>query len=99
MCRTFIPLLTPGTGRIVNVSSVASKLVPYSAAVQSRFRGPDLSFEGLESLAQEFQVTRLPHPVHLPHPTDSTRPLSATRPSRPTDLSPPVALTTSVKRV
>ena len=60
MCKTFIPLMAPN-GRIVNLSSVASTLKPYSEQIRQRFRQQNLTFEDLEQLAQEFQVVQ----VHL----------------------------------
>ncbi|EME45759.1 hypothetical protein DOTSEDRAFT_128286 [Dothistroma septosporum NZE10] len=52
MCQTFLPHLT-NTGRIVNLSSVASSLKPYSAEVQERFRtARDL--QDLEALAEDY---------------------------------------------
>ncbi|KAK4541347.1 hypothetical protein LTR36_008105 [Oleoguttula mirabilis] len=53
MCRTFVPLLAKN-GRIVNVSSVASSLKPYSDTIQHRFRNPHASLEDLNELAEEY---------------------------------------------
>lgn len=55
MCKAFIPLLSPD-GRIVNLSSVASSLNAYSEDIRTRFRDPDLTLEGLELIAQDFEV-------------------------------------------
>ena len=56
MCQHFRPLLNKSTGRIVNVSSIASKLGPYSEGIQSRFRDPNLSLADIDALAEEFLV-------------------------------------------
>ena len=57
MCQAFIPLVTGSNpGRIVNLSSFGSALTPYSAEIQARFRDPKLTLEGLEGIAQEYQV-------------------------------------------
>lgn len=53
MCRVFLPLLTPSTGRIVNLSSTASSLQHYSSEIQSRFRS-STSASDLDNLASEF---------------------------------------------
>ncbi|KAK5111627.1 hypothetical protein LTR85_011805 [Meristemomyces frigidus] len=53
MCRAFLPLLSKN-GRIVNLSSVASSLKPYSEAIKQRFRNPDASLEDLDALAEEY---------------------------------------------
>ena len=71
MCQTFIPLMSP-KGRIVNLSSVASTLKPYSEQIRQRFRNPDMTIEDLEQLAQEFEVGyqhslslhKIPHQRH-----------------------------------
>lgn len=55
MCQAFGPVVQP-KGRIVNLSSVASALKPYSETIQKRFRDPNLTLEKLEVLAQEFEV-------------------------------------------
>lgn len=55
MCKAFLPLLS-NTGRIVNLSSVASSLKPYSEAIQARIRDPNATLTDLEQLAQEFEV-------------------------------------------
>ena len=59
MCQAFIPLLRQGTGRIVNVSSVASALNGYSSAIQMRFRDPDLTLDELDAMTEEYLV-RIP---------------------------------------
>ncbi|KAK4561614.1 hypothetical protein LTR86_004293 [Recurvomyces mirabilis] len=51
--ETFIPLMAE-QGRIVNLSSVASSLKPYSSAMQARFRDPNNTFEDLEKIADEY---------------------------------------------
>ncbi|KAK5118435.1 hypothetical protein LTR62_002949 [Meristemomyces frigidus] len=56
MCQTFLPLLSP-TGRIVNLSSVASSLKPYSSQIQARFRNPRNSLGDLDRLATEYLST------------------------------------------
>lgn len=60
MCQTFIPLLSD-TGRIVNLSSVASTLKPYSEQIRQRFRDPNMTLEELERLAQDYEV---PHSLN-----------------------------------
>lgn len=72
MCQRFIPLLAP-QGRIVNLSSVASSLKPYSESIQQRLRNPDVTVSDLDRLAQEFLVrapflTIHPLPLWLPQP-------------------------------
>jgi carbonyl reductase 1 len=56
MCQSFIPLMQAQFGRIVNLSSVASSLKPYSEAVQHRFRDPHASLEDLDRLAEDYLV-------------------------------------------
>jgi carbonyl reductase 1 len=38
ICTAILPLLTPGTGRIVNLSSAGSSLDPFNSALAQRFR-------------------------------------------------------------
>lgn len=59
MCRTFIPLLSK-TGRIVNLSSVASSLKPYNESIQQRFRNPEATLEDLDKLTEEYLVSLAP---------------------------------------
>ncbi|KAF2726032.1 NAD(P)-binding protein [Polychaeton citri CBS 116435] len=54
MCRAFLPHLRPETGRIVNLSSVASSLRLYSPAIRSRFLDPHLTLAALDDLVQEY---------------------------------------------
>ena len=58
MCRSFLPIMK-GHGRIVNLSSIASSLEPYSEINRARFRDPKLSMSDLEQMAVEFEV-RIP---------------------------------------
>lgn len=53
MCCTFLPHLSKDTGRIVNLSSVASSLKPYSEEIQRRFRSA-LFLSDVETLAEEY---------------------------------------------
>ena len=55
MCQTFVPLLKKD-GRIVNLSSVASSLNPYSKEIQERFRSENMTLADLENLAKEYEV-------------------------------------------
>lgn len=55
MCCTFLPHLSKDTGRIVNLSSVASSLKPYSEEIQRRFRSA-LFLSDVETLAEEYLV-------------------------------------------
>lgn len=55
MCTSFLQQLTPH-GRIVNLSSVASSLKPYSADIQARFRNAT-SLQDLSDLAKEYEVS------------------------------------------
>lgn len=57
MCQHFLPLISQN-GRIVNLSSIASKLGPYSDTIQSRFRDPKLSLADVDKLAEEFLVCK-----------------------------------------
>ena len=57
MCRSFLPIMK-GNGRIVNLSSLASSLQPYSEINRARFRDPRLSMSELEQMAAEFEVRR-----------------------------------------
>lgn len=66
MCQTFIPLLAP-SGRIVNLSSVASSLKACSEMIQQRFRNPDITISDIRQLEQEFLVTPFPLPP-MPSP-------------------------------
>jgi len=54
MCQVFIPLLSKN-GRIVNLSSVGSSLNRYSEDIRQRFRDSDMTLEGLEQLAREYE--------------------------------------------
>jgi len=60
MCQSILPLLTKPTGRIVNLSSVASSVKDYSEAIQQRFRDPHATLQDLDKLAEEYLV-RLPY--------------------------------------
>ena len=55
MCKAIMPLLSDD-GRIVNLSSVASSLSSYSEAIRKRFRDPNLTLDGLEQIAQDFEA-------------------------------------------
>lgn len=55
VCRAFIPLLRPGSGRIVNVSSTGSMLDPYSKELQHRFRNVK-TLDDVEALAREYEA-------------------------------------------
>jgi carbonyl reductase 1 len=57
ICRSFIPIMK-AQGRIVNLSSLASSLQPYSESNQARFRNPTLSMSNLQQMAAEFEVRR-----------------------------------------
>ena len=54
-CLTFLPLMakTPGS-RIVNVSSVGSKLHHYSNEIKATFRDPKLTLPRLDDLAKSY---------------------------------------------
>ncbi|KAG9961410.1 NAD(P)-binding protein, partial [Aureobasidium melanogenum] len=52
MCKAFIPLLSK-SGRIVNMSSVASQLKIYSQHNAARFRNTD-SYEDVEKIAEDY---------------------------------------------
>lgn len=56
MCQTFIPIMR-STGRIVNVSSVASVLDPYSNEIQERFRTAR-NLQNLEDLVADYEVSK-----------------------------------------
>lgn len=56
MCQTFIPIMR-STGRIVNVSSVASVLDPYSNEIQERFRTAR-NLQNLEDLIADYEVSK-----------------------------------------
>jgi len=56
MCRTFTPLLSK-TGRIVNLSSVASSMKPYDEAIRQRFRDPKATLEDLDQIGEDFLVS------------------------------------------
>lgn len=56
MCQVFIPVIRR-TGRIVNVSSVASHLQPYSKKIQERFR-TTRSLQDLEELVADYEVSQ-----------------------------------------
>lgn len=45
------------SGRIVNVSSLASSLKDYSDELKQRFRNPELSLMELENLISEYEVS------------------------------------------
>lgn len=77
MCRTFLPLMAQD-GRIVNLSSVGSSLKPYSETIQQRFRNPNATQADLDTLAEDFLVSR-----SLPLPTTSITSLASQ------DSSPP----------
>lgn len=53
MCQAFIPLMAK-TGRIVNISSIASLTEKYSKAIQDRFKDPKLSLDGIDQMNQEY---------------------------------------------
>lgn len=53
VCNAILPLLTPGTGRIVNLSSAGSSLNPFSPALAKRFRTLS-NLEDLEKLMKEY---------------------------------------------
>lgn len=55
MCQAFIPFVRPDGGRIVNLSSVASNLKPFSKQVQNRFRSAT-TLDELESLIKDYEV-------------------------------------------
>lgn len=55
MCKAFIPLLSK-SGRIVNMSSVASQLKIYSQHNAARFRNTD-SYEDVEKIAEDYMVS------------------------------------------
>ncbi len=55
MCQTFIHLLDKD-GRIVNVSSVASSLDPYSDDIRRRFRNPQMTLQDLDDMMAEYLV-------------------------------------------
>lgn len=63
MCQTFIPLMGKQS-RIVNLSSIASALKPYSTAMQARFRDPNNTFADLDKIADEYLVCQ--PLLHLP---------------------------------
>ena len=56
LTRALLPLVRPH-GRIVNVSSMASKLSQVSSELQKRFTDPELTEEGLVGLMREFVET------------------------------------------
>ncbi|KAK5137914.1 hypothetical protein LTR08_006683 [Meristemomyces frigidus] len=60
MCRAFLPLLAKDA-RIVNLSSTASSLKPYSEAIKTRFRNPKASFQTLDALATEYLASVKSH--------------------------------------
>lgn len=53
MCQAFLPLLTADTGRIVNVSSVASHLSSFSRPLAQRFRSAK-TLDEIDGPAQEY---------------------------------------------
>ena len=55
VCKAFLPLMRPNSGRIVNVSSTGSMLDNYSPDMQRRFRNVK-SLDELEYLAQEYET-------------------------------------------
>ena len=58
MCQAFLPLLKPN-GRIVNLSSLASRTNIFSEHIRSRLHAPDLTLEQLEKLATEFEAAAM----------------------------------------
>lgn len=68
MCKTFLPIMKPG-GRIVNLSSVASSLRPFSQDLQARFRNSSMTIGDLQALAVEYEIRPVSvHPVHKMDP-------------------------------
>lgn len=64
MCQVFIPIMRR-TGRIVNVSSVASLLQPYSKDIRERFR-TTRSLQHLEELVADYEVSQTDTMSHHP---------------------------------
>lgn len=55
VCRAFLPLMTPDTGRIVNLSSIGSSLDPFGKETATRYRTVS-SLSDLESFMREYEV-------------------------------------------
>jgi carbonyl reductase 1 len=53
ICTAILPFLTPGTGRIVNLSSAGSSLHPFSPALAQRFRNVS-TIEDLDAFMSEY---------------------------------------------
>jgi carbonyl reductase 1 len=53
ICTAILPLLTPGTGRIVNLSSAGSSLDPFSPALAQRFRNVP-TIEDIDAFMREY---------------------------------------------
>lgn len=79
MCETFTPLLAP-SGRIVNISSIASQLKPYSGSIATRFRNPSASLADSHALAAEYLAAETSTP-----PTTETAGFGP--PGRPYNIS------------
>lgn len=55
VCRSFLPLMTPKTGRVVNLSSVGSSLDPFGKETATRYRTVS-SLSDLESFMREYEA-------------------------------------------
>lgn len=57
MCKKFLPIMTPKTGRIVTVSSVACHLSGFhSEELRKEISSPELTVEKLTELIEQFKV-------------------------------------------